>query len=83
MTPTQHRPSHVLLHAVQGWGKTSIAAMAANPVDLVGVELNLFEKQLVYFVNFYPLGRFWEIWVILPSLSLVMALLSLGATESI
>lgn len=35
MTPERKRPSHVLVHAVQGWGKTSLAAMAQQPVFLM------------------------------------------------
>ena len=35
MSPAKTRPSHVLVHAVQGWGKTSLAAMAPAPVFLM------------------------------------------------
>jgi hypothetical protein len=31
----KHRPSHILLHAVQGWGKTSMGAMTASPIFLM------------------------------------------------
>lgn len=35
MSPEHHRPSHVLVHAVQGWGKTSLAAQAPKPLFLM------------------------------------------------
>jgi hypothetical protein len=34
-SPDKHRPSHILLHAVQGWGKTSLAAQSPTPVFLM------------------------------------------------
>ncbi|MCI0331935.1 MAG: ATP-binding protein [Planctomycetes bacterium] len=35
MALPKERPDHVLVHAVQGWGKTSLAAQAPSPVFLM------------------------------------------------
>src|SRR5262249_34985557 len=34
-SPEKHRPSHILLHAVQGWVKSSLAAMAPAPIFIM------------------------------------------------